>query len=135
MKQIALAVPVLLALLACKQADEKPAVLVKATDMINDYQTNEVGADLKYKGKRVRVIGVAGVIKKDILNTAYLTMKGSDSDLREVQAFFRSDSESDMASLIPGHATAIDCKGDGLMINVILRDCRMAPKPAAKPGQ
>lgn len=48
--------------------------------LLADYENNEVGADLKYKGKYLKVTGKVGDIKKDILDDIYVTVgTGSSS--------------------------------------------------------
>ena len=62
---------------------------VSATQIVNEYDNNEIAADSRYKDKYVRISGVANDIGKDILDSMYVTIgEGADFELRSVQAFF-----------------------------------------------
>ena len=53
-------------------AVETPTTKVTATQMLADYEANEVAADQKYKGNMVEVSGTIKNIGKDILDTPYV---------------------------------------------------------------
>ena len=47
--------------------------------LVADYQKNEVMADDKYKGKRLRVVGILDSITKDIADNMLLSLKAQGS--------------------------------------------------------
>jgi tRNA_anti-like len=71
-------------------APTEPAMDVKAGDLLNEYGTNAVAADAKYKGKVLRVTGKFGSAQKVPLG-AYavqlLPEDASDLNLSGVQCF------------------------------------------------
>jgi hypothetical protein len=63
-------------------------------------------------------------IKKDIVDDIYVTLKGSDG-LRQVQCYF--DNKEIAAKLQKGMNVVFKGKCDGLMMNVIMKDCELVP--------
>ena len=97
---------------------------VSAMQIVSEYDNNEIAADSRYKGKYVRISGVVNDIAKDILDNMYVTIGGgADFELRSVQAFFPDKYEGILAELRKGSRITVVCRIDGLMLNVIGRDC------------
>ena len=97
---------------------------VSAMQIVSEYDNNEIAADSQYKGKYVRISGVVNDIAKDILDNMYVTIGGgADFELRLVQAFFPAKYEGVLAELRKGSRITVVCRIDGLMLNVIGRDC------------
>ena len=97
---------------------------VSATQIVNEYDNNEIAADSRYKDKYVRISGVANDIGKDILDSMYVTIgEGADFELRSVQAFFPDEDEGALAGLRKGSRITVVCRIEGLMLNVLGRDC------------
>jgi hypothetical protein len=116
----------LAALLACKQesAPKAAEMTVSATQLILEYKDNEVSADQRYKGKRLRTNGIVSDIKKDILGDIYVTIgSGAEFEIPEVQAYFPDSLESKAAGLRKGQELTVECNCEGLMINVQMKDC------------
>jgi hypothetical protein len=97
---------------------------LSATQLVAMYIQNEVAADAALRGKRVAVEGVATKIGRDILDDAYVAL-GTNTPLtfRQVQAFFPPSREGQIVSFRPYQAVAMVCRVDGLMGNVLLKDC------------
>ena len=96
---------------------------VSLSTLLADYKNNEVGADMKYKGKILRVTGKAGSIKKDILDNIYVTIgTGKQFEIPEVQAFFDDQHAAKAASLSKGQSVTVQGRCEGLMMNVLLKD-------------
>ena len=95
-----------------------------AQELIASYEENEVNADNNFKGKTLYVGGVIEEIKKDIVDDIYVTLKGSDG-LRQVQCYF--DNKEIAAKLQKGMNVVFKGKCDGLMMNVIMKDCELVP--------
>jgi hypothetical protein len=114
-------------LFACKignSSSSKTATKVTAEDLIAAYDDNEVAADKKYKGKWVKVTGIVGEIKKDILNDVYVTIgTGKQFEFPVVQCFVAKGMTDDAADLKKGQKITAKGRVDGLMMNVLVREC------------
>ena len=97
---------------------------VRATQIVSEYDNNEIAADSRYKGKYVRISGVVNDIAKDILDSMYVSIgEGVGFELRSVQAFFPDEDEGRLARLRKGSRITVVCRIDGLMFNVLGKDC------------
>ena len=58
------------------KSSEKTITPVSVTigELLSSYSENEVGADVKFKGKNIQTSGLVGDIKKDILDDLYVTV-------------------------------------------------------------
>jgi hypothetical protein len=126
LKWLALLVP----LTADEQAQLQRATLDASTlrvpieTLLGEYRSNEVRADSKFKGKLVQVAGVVGDVKKDLLNSVYVTLgTGAPFEIPEVQCFVQD--ASTVASLSKGDRVTMRGRVDGLMMNVLVRDCEV----------
>lgn len=100
------------------------ALTVELDALLGGYKGNEVAADAKYKGKRIRTTGLVGDIKKDILDRPYVTVgHGTDFEIPTVQCFLASSYTGRAASLRKGQSITVTGKVDGLMMNVLMSDC------------
>jgi hypothetical protein len=98
-------------------------IVVDAATLIAAYESNEVAADMKYKGKVLQVSGKVGDIKKDILDNIYVTLgTGKQFELRQVQAFFDDADAGRAATLSKGQRITVIGQCDGLMMNVVVKD-------------
>ena len=93
---------------------------ISAPDLTATYEANEVAADNNFKGKTFYVSGTITDIKKDIMDDIYVTLKG-DEMFRQVQCFFE-DKET-AGQMRKGMKVTFKGKCDGLMINVLMKDC------------
>jgi hypothetical protein len=99
-------------------------VAVDAAQLLKDYKSNELAGDKKYKGKRVRLTGKSGEIKRDLTNTAYLTVgTGAELEIPQAQCFFGEEHAARLASMHPGQVVIVNCEVEGLMMNVLMKDC------------
>lgn len=97
---------------------------VTAKDLLAAYEENTVAADNAYKGKLLKVTGTVGMIGKDILDTAYVTLTNGESyALISVQCYFAKDNLDDIATLKEGDTVTIIGKCDGSTLNVALKQC------------
>ncbi len=123
------AIAIMAALLACKSSSSSSApkaveVTVPMVELLLAYKSNEVAADQKYKGKRVRTTGVVSEIKKDILDDIYVTLgTGAELEFPQVQAFFPDSLASKAAGLTSGQTITVDCDCEGLLVNVLMKEC------------
>lgn len=133
------------ALIACKggekgagsgssAANEKP-IVVKATDLFDDYHKNEVAADEKYKDKTLRVVGIIASIDKDALNNIVLRL-ATANQFQTVMATMKDSEKSKVMTLSKGQPASVECRGAGMIIGApSLRDCTVfgtGTAPASK---
>ncbi|MCZ2155867.1 MAG: OB-fold putative lipoprotein [Bryobacterales bacterium] len=95
----------------------------EADDIVEQYQANEIAADVSFKGKRVLVTGQIQSIGKDLLNTAYVTI--GSRRIFNFEAFFDKDDELELAQLKRGQRVWLACNVTGLMLNVLGKRCRL----------
>jgi len=97
-------------------APTEPAMAVKAGDLLQEYGTNAVAADGKYKGKVLRVTGKFGSAQK-VPFGAYavqlLPEDASDLNLSGVQCFLVESAEADAATFQPGQMITLQGTCDG----------------------
>jgi len=97
---------------------------VNIREILSAYKNNEVGADNKYKGKRIQVTGRINSIKKDILDNLYVTLgTGAQFEIPQIQAFFDDSMNNQLGQLSKGSPLTVVCRVDGLMMNVLAKDC------------
>ena len=111
---------------AKKQAEEgrasaQPVALVT---LLKEYKDNEVRADSQFKGKFVRIAGKVGDVKKDFADKPYVTLgTGAAFEIPQVQCMLSDSSISRASSLSKGSPVEVSGRVDGLMMNVLMRDC------------
>lgn len=98
------------------------SIEVTALQLFDEYDDNEVSADIKYKGKQVSVSGTVEDIAKDIMGDIYVTLRGKDV-FSSVQCFF--DNEKVAANLKKGDRITLTGTVSGKMMNVIVRECEI----------
>ena len=99
---------------------EREDQTIKAPNLTASYDENEVKADENFKGKTFFVEGTVRDIKKDILDDIYVILEG-DQMFRDVQCFF--DDKNTASQLQKGMRVTFQGKCDGLMINVLMKNC------------
>ena len=106
----------------------KPIPLTQAGEILQSYTDNEVAADLRFKGKTVRVTGVVGSIGKDIADRIYVTVgTGEQFEHPIIQAFFSDAWTERAAKLHRGQNVTVMGRVEGLIImNVVLQDSEIA---------
>jgi hypothetical protein len=92
--------------------------------LLAEYADNEVRADAAFKGRYVLVDGIVSDVKRDILNTIYITIgTGRVLEIPQVQCFFSEAHAAQAAKFSKGSKITVRGRVDGLMGNVLLRDC------------
>jgi hypothetical protein len=97
---------------------------ITASQLVAEYEANEVSADNNFKGKTFYVSGTVADIGKDVLNHIYVTLN-SDNIIRKVQCYFE-DAET-AAKLNKGDKVTFKGTCKGLMMNVLMKDCTLLP--------
>jgi tRNA_anti-like len=104
-------------LIAIKEREDQT---IKAPNLTASYDENEVKADENFKGKTFFVEGTVRDIKKDIMDDIYVILEG-DQMFRDVQCFF--DDKNTASQLQKGMRVTFQGKCDGLMMNVLMKNC------------
>ncbi|EYF06000.1 OB-fold protein [Chondromyces apiculatus] len=96
--------------------------------LLGEYKDNEVRADGEFKGQLVQVTGVVGDVKKDITDSIYVIVgTGQPFEIPEVQCCVADGQEKRAAALSKGSKVTVRGRVDGLMMNVLFRDCEISP--------
>jgi hypothetical protein len=102
------------------------AMSVPIKTLLSEYKDNELRSDGKWKGKLVQVTGKVDNIKKDIVGSPYVTLgTGAAFEIPVVQCMLDDASSGRASSLSKGRTVTVKGRVDGLMMNVLLRDCHI----------
>jgi hypothetical protein len=116
-----------LALIGCttkkdKPAPTGPAASVKAGDLLQEYATNAVAADSKYKDKLLRVTGKFGTAQKVPLygySVQLLPEDSGDVNLSGVECFIVPSAEADVGQFKQGQIVTLEGTCDGQVLGQI----------------
>ena len=100
----------------------EPFATVKAGDLLQEYSTNAVAADAKYKGKLIRVSGKFGSAQKaPLLGYAVqlLPEDAPDVNVSYVQCFIVESAQEDVAKLQPEQMIALQGTCDGQVLGQV----------------
>ncbi|WP_296268431.1 OB-fold protein [Pseudomonas sp. UBA6562] len=90
------------------------------------YEENTVAADMKFKGKRVKVSGRVTDINTDFMGNPYLVLAGSNPYLGPQFKFAKSAIEV-MATIKKGSTVQVICTGRGDVAKTpMFEDCKIA---------
>jgi hypothetical protein len=106
-----------------EQAQSLPEI--SALDLATRYDSNEIAADQSFKGKEFIVTGVVENVGKDITDEMYVALAGPEDSIGGVQCFFSDDHAEQLASLSQGQHVRLKGEVGGLMINVLVKNCRI----------
>lgn len=108
-------------------APKENVITVGVEEICKEYAKNEVAADKKYKGNLIKITGRVDDVKKDIMDSLYVTLKRQgDFELCQPQCFFDDEHEDQLANLSKGQTVTIIGRVDGLMMNVLIKDAQLA---------
>lgn len=108
-----------------KVQSQEPDYVLRANDLINEYDVNEVSADDKYKGKIVVVTGTIQSIGKDIMDQAYIVI-GGEGFLDGIQCMFTKGEHRTIARLSKGQMVTVKGEVRGKSIgNVLMEKCHI----------
>lgn len=99
------------------------AKYVDIRTLLSEYTDNEVRADSTFKGRYVQIDGVVNDVKRDVLNTIYVTLGSGVLEVIQVQCFFNEGQAKKAASLSRGTRVSVRGRVDGLLMNVLMKDC------------
>jgi hypothetical protein len=95
---------------------------VTAVELAEEYEDNEVRADVNYKNKIFFVDGIIEEIGKDLLNRTYVSLEGVDL-FSSVTCYFSSS--QDVLDLSKGMNIVIRGRCDGAMLGVDMEHCEL----------
>ena len=101
---------------------EKP-ISVTAGDLIAAYENNEIRANKNYKDKLLDVRGYVGDVSEDILGKPFVVLNDKPDAMITslgIQCYVRDGDV--LAELDKGTEVVIRGRGDGKIMNVLLRD-------------
>lgn len=102
-----------------KVQSQAPSYTLSADQLYREYDSNEVSADAKYKGKVVIVSGTIQDIGKDIMDDAYIII-GGGGFLDGVQCTFTKGQQSSVARLSKGQRVTVKGEVAGKMGNILV---------------
>lgn len=98
------------------------AIEINAAQLYQEYNSNQVAADAKYKGKILSVSGTVNDIG-DIIDAPYVIL-GTQQIPLGIQCMFSKQDEPLLAQISKGQSLRIQGKCDGLsIVSVILSNC------------
>ncbi|MCK5861383.1 MAG: hypothetical protein KAH38_02790 [Candidatus Hydrogenedentes bacterium] len=103
-----------------KVQSQAPSYTLSADQLYSEYDSNEVAADAKYKGKVVIVSGTIQDIGKDIMDQAYIVI-GGQGFLDGVQCTFTKGQQSSVARLSKGQQVIVKGEVTGKMGNILVK--------------
>lgn len=99
------------------------SVVVTSAQLFSDYQSNEVAADDKYKGKALLVTGTVASVDKGIFNDLVL-MLATPNRFMSTMCSMKDSEKGTMAELRKGERVRVLCKGGGMTLgSPSLRNC------------
>jgi hypothetical protein len=112
-------------------APVKPVASVKAGDLLNEYSTNAIAADGKYKGKVIQVSGKFGSVQKVPLMGYAVQLQTEDTgdvNLAGIQCFITQAAQDDVGKLQPGQIITLQgvCDGQVALGQIKLSKCTLA---------
>lgn len=97
---------------------------ITVSQLLSEYQNNEVAADLKYKGRLLRVSGIVESVGTDIMGSPYIVVVQTPDDWSGVQCVYPQTTyfQNLLAELNKGDTIAVTgkCEGYPLGLHVLL---------------
>jgi hypothetical protein len=107
---------------------DRPVAQIKVKEILDEYKNNEVRADGTYKDKIIQIRGKVEDVKKDITDSIYVTVgTGAQFEIPVVQCFVKDGEEKAASALNKGDNVTVMGHVDGLMMNVLVKDCVINP--------
>jgi hypothetical protein len=99
-----------------------PELTVSSAKLAEDYEANEVSADMKYKGKRLQMSGMVVSVNKDIVDAVWVGIEGGSNPFMPIHAEGLDPTRA--AGLKKGQMLSLTCTGAGMIIgSPILSHC------------
>jgi len=98
-----------------------PEYTLMATELVSEYDANEMAANSKYLGKVIEVSGVISEKLKDGKGGYTLTLQGAD--LAGVGCQFEENARASLHPLAEGQVVSVKGICTGVLMDVVLVDC------------
>lgn len=109
--------------------NQAPVMSVSSSQIIYDYQENEVAADDKYKDKIVQINGYVIDVSKDMLGMYVHIGTKNENSAHYFIASFSKNAKSLLIKLRMGQPITVKCKIYGLSISDVLGEkCSIIPR-------
>lgn len=109
------------------------AIDVRAIDLDAAYDANEVAADMKYKGRVLRVTGKVASIGKNFMDEVVVNL-GTRNQFQSVTAGVDASAIDRAATLRKGQLITLVCVGAGRVVSsAVLSGCQIEDVQDAKP--
>ncbi len=106
--------------------EKEDAIVVKASKLYSDYDSNEVKADKKYKDKLLEVTGIVNDIGVSLGQTYVCLSTGEQYSAFSVQCFFDDEDDIDKVSeLSKGDKITLSGTCTGMSMNVTVDNCKL----------
>lgn len=97
---------------------------ISARDLFAAYEENEVAADQKYKGKKLKVTGTIKDFGTNILDDSYITLETEEYFL-SIQCYFKESELDKVTNLSKGQTITLIGVCDGMSMNVVIENCEI----------
>jgi hypothetical protein len=115
-------------------ADDGVVARLTVEQLYEEFEANEVAADLKYEGKFIEVSGTVDHIGKDLMGTAYVRLYSSRGTLNDLLCFFDEANEYQVAPLVKGQDAIVRGKYTPSINYPVLKQCVVVyPTPPPAP--
>lgn len=103
----------------------QPAYNLTAISILREYETNEVAADAKFRGKVVRVSGAIEDIDTSLTNAPVIELAGED--WHTLRCYFDRNTPylSMIAAMRKGQSVTLVCIGGSVAVGPTMNDCRV----------
>ena len=97
---------------------------VEISTLLDEYRDNEVRADSSFKGTWIQTTGYVDDVKRDFMNSIYVTLgTGRELEIPQVQCFFADSEAKKAATLSKGARVTVRGRVEGRMMNVLVKRC------------
>lgn len=105
-------------------------IKVEASEILSDYESNEVRADGWYRGKRMEVTGKVSEVAKDMSDEIMVVVgTGKPNEVLKLRCMFSERWTSQVAALSRGNVVTVDCRCEGMSIfRVVMSDCSLVTR-------
>ena len=106
---------------------------VPISALLTAYEGNELAADSLYKGKLIQTRGILSSVNKDVLDNPYLLVEEPNKQriLKNLQCYLAPSSLNEARQAKLGGSVTVIGKVDGLLINVLLSECKLIASSTA----
>lgn len=105
-------------------APKVPELSVKASTFIADYNSNEVGADKKYKDKFVEITGQVNSVGV-MFDKTFVLIQGGQYDVFMVQCMISDKDKDSVADLSKGQSVTMRGTVEGKSLHITVNSCQL----------